>query len=711
MAGAIAAASSSSYMNLASFVSVRGSSSGSSSNSSPAVPSPSPSASPSISSQKRFSLQQEQRKTLADQVQHFSTEFLESPPPARVWISPTRKKARDSVPRLSKRSSSRGSPGTTSSPIPKTISLLTENPNESLASLLDSEVSFLTAKDIVVILQSETRWRRALVFFDWVKSRSFPINSFVYNVMLKILRKAEQWEIGNALVEEMAQNGIPPDNVTYSTIISFAIRCGKMQEALGWFSKMQDGGCPPDSVTYSAAIDVLAKSGRMLEAEDLCAKMQQNVLPLDAVAYSQIMKLHGMQNDFDQMWNVYKEMHTAGMVPNVVTYNALISMLGNVGRSIQVVRLFNDMLGHKLKPTPVTLSLMFRTFSKTREILEAFKLYEQMKKEEWVVDTVVYNSLLSLCAQMGSVDKGEEVYKELLKSKVCQPDDWTWRTLVDMYVKGGKSEDAHLITKEMIKRGRSIDLPVYMNLLQGYGYRKDFKGVLELMDEIEAAKVPFDHMLAGALLRVFVLCEDAGAEERLPLLEKTGIVYPELKTVIENLLNKDVSPSNLKEDVRVMLSGAAEDCRRPFCNLLMDLCWVKQSPDLAQELLSIAISFGLYPDLQIRSPVEWCLRLRKLSFGAARTALQGWVSSLRAALQEEGKELPYILSIEVGLGAQFSTPESVTVMSTFIVELVKEMNAPFQESRSGWLTASVDDVKKWLLTTKSTGDLTLASVV
>lgn len=529
--------------------------------------------------------------------------------------------------------------------------------------------------------------------------------------MLKILRKAEQWETGNALVEEMIENGIPADNITYSTIISFAIRCGKRQEALDWFSRMQGAGCVPDSVTYSAAIDVLAKSGRMQEAEDLCAKMQQEIRPLDAVAYSQIMKLYGMRNDFDQMWNVYKEMHAAGMVPNVVTYNALISMLGNVGRSIQVLRLFNDMLGHRLKPSPVTLSLMFRTFSKTREIDEAFKLYERMKKEEWVVDTVVYNSFLSLCAQMGRVDEGEKVHKDLLESKVCQPDDWTWRTLVDMYVKGGKFENARCITKEMVGRGRSIDLPVYMNLLQGYGNRKDFKGVLEVMDEIKAAKVPSDHMLAGALLTVLVSCEEAGAEERLPLLDEIGTIYPKLKTVIENLFDKHISTDKVREDMRAMLSGAAEDCRRPFCNLLMDLCWVKQSPEKAHELLAIAISFGLYSDLQVRSPVEWSLRLRTLSFGAARTAWQGWVSSLRAALQEEGEELPYLFSIEVGLGTQFSPSDSAAVMSTVILKLVKEMKAPFQESRSGWLTASAADVKKWLLATESIRDASFASAV
>lgn len=695
---AMAAAAAPSSMGLASCVSIRNSSGSSS------TVSPLPSLSippPSTSTQKPFSQEHRKKSTLADQLQPLSKEFLESPPPSRVWTAPTRRKARDSAPKERRRIPGGLPPGPGVSAVRDTLVLLEQAKDSdlSLAPLLDDDVSFLTSKDIVAILNAQTRWRRALLFFKWLKSKSFQINSYVYNVMLKILRKAEQWETGKALVEEMTRNGIPPDNITYSTIISFAIRCHQLDEALDWFSRMQDAGCPPDSVTYSAVIDVLAKSGRMQEAEDLCCKMQQEIQPCDAVAYSQVMKLHGMQKDYDQMWGVYKKMLAANMVPNVVTYNTLISLLGNAGRSMQVLRLFNDMLGHGLKPSPITLSLMFRTFAKTRNVDEAFELYKRIKKEGWIMDSVVYNTLLSLCAQLGKVDEGEEICKELLNSKVCRPDDWTWRTLVDMYVKGGKFEEARRITREMVSRGRSIDLPVYMGLIQGYGRKKDFKGVLELFDEVKAASVPFDHMLAGALLTVLVLCEEAGAEERVPLLESIGIVYPKLRNVVENLSKEGLSREEMKEDMRAMLSGASEDCRRPFCNLLMDLCWVKQSAYQAHELLAIAVSFGLYKDLQVRSPVEWSLKLRTLSFGAARTALQGWVSSLRAAVEESG-ELPHLLSIEVGMGIQFTPDQSFTVMSTFILTLLQEMKAPFQERKSGWLTADATDVKAWLLSSE-----------
>ncbi|KAH7404189.1 hypothetical protein KP509_15G014300 [Ceratopteris richardii] len=653
----------------------------------------------------RRSQNQQRGKTLANQLYPLSEEFLEVPPPARSSVSPTRKRARDSTRQNRLKPSSQGPVAN------KVIELLADASEEELVSILDSEVSFLTSKDLVIILNAQTQWQRALLFFDWAKSKSFPMNSFVYNVMLKIMRKAEKWEYANSLVKEMKENNVALDNVTYSTIISFALRCHKQDEALHWFSRMQEAGCPPDSVTYSAVIEILAKSGRMQEAVDLCARMQEEISPWDWIVYSLLMKLHAMQHEFDQMWDVYRDMQAAGVVPNVVTYNALISLLGNAGRSIQVSRLFNDMLNNGLKPSPVTLSLMFRTFAKTRDIEEAFKLYEKTKEEGWLVDTVVYNSLLNLCAQMGRVKDGERVYNELLESKVCKPDDWTWRTLVDMYVKGGVFEEARRITKEMVNQGRSIDLPVYMNLIQGYGKMKDFQSVLLLMNDIRLAKVPYDHMLAGALLSVFISCEEAGAEEREALLNQIGLVYPNLKVVIDNLYAKKVSLAKMKRDMRNMLNGAAEDCRKPLCNLLMELCWVKQLARQAHDLLSIGLTFGLYSDLQVRSPVEWCLRLRTLSFGAARTALYGWISSIKAAFQSETNELPFEFSIEVGLGTQSFPDDSVPVMGTVILQLLQEMRSPFKETRDGCLTASIADVKDWILAMKDSKVPDIASVV
>ena len=219
--------------------------------------------------------------------------------------------------------------------------------------------------------------------------------------------------------------------------------------------------------------------------------------------------------------------------------------------------------------------------------------------------------------------------------------------------------------------------------------------------------MPVDHMLAGAMLSAFVRCQKAQGEETLPLLERIGLAFPKLKLVIENLSKENISVDEMREDIRAMLSCTSEDCRKPFINLLLDLCYVEQETvdKYAQELLGIAISFGVYPNLQNRSTLEWRLKLRLLSFGAARAALSGWISSLRDALKKDG-ELPSSLCIEVGVGLLVAPHSddgdcSPAVMKTFILKLLQGMKAPFGESKYGRLNASNKDVKAWLLSSES----------
>lgn len=579
-----------------------------------------------------------------------------------------------------------------------------EETEVGLSAALDEKVGSLSARDIVAIINSERSWRKAWLFFKWVNANdSFQLNVVVYNVLLKVLRRGEQWKIAREVVEKMVVDGPSPDNITYSTIISFAIRCHQQEEALKWFGRMQEAGCTPDMITYSAVIDVLAKVGRTEDALELWAKMQSNGVPCDAIAFATVIKLHGTQRNFDRMMEVYEEMQSKKVVPGVGTYNSMISTLGNAGKPLQALQIFNDMLDSGLKPSPITLSLVFRTLARTRNADEALQLFEKMQEEDWTVDTIVYNALLSLCGQLGKVEEGEKIHKHLLVSKVCQPDDWTWKIVADMYVKAGRLEEGWEIVMDMVNKGRTIDLPVCMGLIQGYGRRKDFKTVLKLVDDLQAANVPFDHMLAGALLSVLVLCEEAKGEDAPAILEKIGMIHPKLKSVVEILTREDFNREEVKEEMRGMLSETAEDCRRPFCNLLMDLCWMKNLSDQAHHVLAIGVSFGVYTDLQVRSPVEWCLKLRKLSFGAARTALLGWISSLRVAFEEDSK-VPPLLSIEVGVGLLYSTDNSVLVMSTFILTLLKEMQAPFEERRSGWLSANTSDVKAWLLSSEASSE-------
>eukprot|EP00249_Psilotum_nudum_P019730 c27391_g1_i2 orf=164-2380(-) len=570
---------------------------------------------------------------------------------------------------------------------------------EGMAFAFEGWEESLSCKDVVMILNEELDSEKAVAFLNWLKrQRSFQPNLYVYNVMLKCFRRQRRWRATMELMDGMDQTGLKPDNVTYSTIISCAIRCNLPEEALRWYERMQEAGCTPDAVTYNTIMDVYGRVDRIQEALDIYQKMKDQGEPLDNVSFSTIVKLYSLKRDPDAIMAVYQEMKKRKLTPNVVTFNSMIRGLSRAGRVKQALRIFKDMQRLGVKPSQVTSSLMIRVYGKAGMVNDAFILFDTMKADGLSVDTVSYNSLLSLCAETGLVEKGGKILNEMVHSDKFRPDDWTWNAMVEMYSRAGRMDNARHSFEQLLQGGYEPDTAVYTSLIHGYGNAKDFKSAVSFFDAMVAAGRPLDELVAGTLLSLLCLCEKEEESDSILLcIEKAN---PRLRRLLDILLKEHFIPEVWKEEFRLLLNELPPNSGRVISNLLMNLCWARNLGDRSHEILNNGISFGVYPVLLKKSAFEWCLNLRSLSLGAARTALHGWLSSLSSMLQQ-GEELSLSLTIEAGTGRRRAWQE--TPVNTFIFSILEEMEAPFVETqgRLGWFTATGEDAKLWLQSEKS----------
>ncbi|KAH0879801.1 LOW QUALITY PROTEIN: hypothetical protein HID58_067195 [Brassica napus] len=84
-----------------------------------------------------------------------------------------------------------------------------------------------------IILKEQTRWERAVVIFEWFKSKEcYELNVIHYNIMLRILGKARKWRYVQSLWEEIIRKGIKPINSKYGTLIDVYNKGGLKVHAL-----------------------------------------------------------------------------------------------------------------------------------------------------------------------------------------------------------------------------------------------------------------------------------------------------------------------------------------------------------------------------------------------------------------------------------------------------------------------------------------------
>ncbi|KAK9120687.1 hypothetical protein Syun_018304 [Stephania yunnanensis] len=397
-----------------------------------------------------------------------------------------------------------------------------------------------TREDALLILNSLRPWEKTLFFFDWIKTQNlFPLETIMYNVVMKSLRFGRQFGAIEGLAFEMIENGVELDNITYSTIITSAKRCGLHEKALEWFERMYRTGLMPDEVTYSAVLDVYAKLGKVEEVLSLYERGRSSGWRPDNVAFGVLAKMFGEAGDYDG-----------------------IRHWGRLGSQGLAKALFEEMVGLGLTPNEKTLTALVKIYGKARWGRDALDLWEKMRLNKWPMDFILYNSLLSMCADLGLVEEGERLFEEMKKSTEgsCRPDSWSYTAMLNIYGSG---------------RARRID---------------DVVRVLEV--SIDRGVEP-DDRLCGCLLSVVSFCDNRDDVSKvMACLEKSN---PKLAAFVELLGEEGMSIDKIREEFKGVLNEAAVEVRRPYCNCLIDICRNRNLHERAHELLYLGTVYGLYP--------------------------------------------------------------------------------------------------------------------
>lgn len=565
---------------------------------------------------------------------------------------------------------------------------------EALASLDETP----NPKDAMVIMNNIKGWESAYLFFQWLKNNEdFQMNVVVYNVTMKALRRGHKWDLLEELVQDMLGRGIVPDNITYSTVISCAKQCNLPDKAVEWFERMSETGCVPDEITYTTMIDAYSKAGKVEEALNLYERARAVGWRPDTITFTTLLKMYGIAGDFDGAVITFQEMKALGVQPNVVTYNSMFAALGKAGRPSVVKALLKEMTEAGVKPNQVTLTSILRIYGKARWADDALKLWENLKEQGWDKDLILYNTLLSMCADIGRIEEAVMLFEEMGMSENCKPDSWSYTSMINIYTSLGQVEEATRMFNEMMEAGIRPNVMVCTCLIQCYGKAKRFDDVVRIFDMLLDEEIIPDDKFYGCLLSVLTLC---GKEEIGKVLDCLEKVNPKLCLVVKMLQEEEIDFVVLQEELRTVFNQASNEVRRPFCNCLIDLCYNFNFPERAHQLFSAGTLFGVYPNLQIVSHTEWCLNVSTLSFGAALTAFQGWVSSLSKALQN-GERLPPLLGIHTGHGNhKYSSDQGLAAV---FGSHLKEEGAPFQKSteRVGWFFAKREEAISWLQSRQS----------
>lgn len=642
--------------------------------------------------------EEQKNQSLAEQLLPLSTTLLSDnanktqliSKPKSTWVNPT--KPKPSVLSLHRHKRSAYSYNPHIKDLREFSKKLNECEESEFLAVVEGIPTAPSRENTLVVLNGLKPWQKSLLFFNWVKAQNlFPMETIFYNVTMKCLRFGRQFQHIEDLALEMIEKGIELDNITYSTIITCAKRCNIFDKAVEWFERMYKTGLMPDEVTYSAVLDVYAKLGKVEEVLSLYEKGRASGWKPDPIAFSVLGKMFGEAGDYDGIRFVLQEMKSLEVQPNLVVYNTLLEAMGKVGKPGLARSLFEEMVELGVTPNEKTLTALIKIYGRARWARDALEIWERMKSNGWPVDFILYNTLLSMCADIGLVEEGERLFEDMKGSQISKPDSWSYTAMLNIYGSGGDVDKAMVLFKEMSEAGVNLNVMGCTCLIQCLGRAKKIDDLVKVFKTSVDWGVKPDDRLCGCLLSVVSYCDGDDANKVLSCLE---LANPKLVALVKLLSNENITNLDIiSEEFKGILNSTSVEARRPFCNCLIDICRNRNLHARAHELLYIGSMYGLYPGLHTKTEEEWRLNVRSLSVGAAHTAFEEWMGTLAKSIEQQ-ESLPALFSANTGAG----THKFSQGLGSAFASHVEKLAVPFRESeeKAGFFFATREDLVEWI---------------
>jgi pentatricopeptide repeat protein len=299
-------------------------------------------------------------------------------------------------------------------------------------------------KERTIILKEQTDWRRAMEIFDWFKTHGlYGVNLIHYNVVLRIVSKAQKFDLLINLWCEMHNLGIIPNNLSYTPVIEAYSKQGGNKAMLLWVGDMYKRGVSPDEMTMVSILKAYNANGEFREGEKLFSRWKtgRTYMPRmregrSLYTYNVMMSAYAKADMFEKALDVFCRMIIEGTEPDAVTFNTLIHACDQRGRFKEVPKFVSVVCRLNCVPNSEAHVSILSLCIKAGYIVLAESYFSSVKGKSVLLDILGYRKLLYAYTKLKMLDKAETLLREIEERGIVI-DEYTQSALAKMYVNAG----------------------------------------------------------------------------------------------------------------------------------------------------------------------------------------------------------------------------------------------------------------------------------
>ncbi|KAJ7534639.1 hypothetical protein O6H91_13G104000 [Diphasiastrum complanatum] len=387
----------------------------------------------------------------------------------------------------------------------------------------------------------EGRLKEALFLLELMVQQNIqaPINT--YACLLKGCTRRKALAEGKRVHALVVQSRLHSNIFLGNTLVNMYAKCGSVLDARQVFDSM-----PEHNVfSWTIIISAYANHGQGEEAINLFKQMQQTGIPPNKVTFVVVLKACARIPALEQGKCFHADIIKSGFESDVIVGSGLVDMYAKWGCIEDARQVFNNMHERNV----VSWNVMIAGYAQQGLGKEALNLYEQMKQAGVQPTIVTYVVLLKACASIAALEQGKQLHLDIIQSGF-ELNVIVGSTLVDMYAKCGRIEDAHQVFSNMHEQ----DVVSWTAIITGYAQQGLGKEALDLYKQMKQEGVQPDTVTYLVLLK---------ACASIPSLEQGKQLHLD---IIKSGFESDVIVGSTLVDMYAKC-GHIEDARQVFNNM------------------------------------------------------------------------------------------------------------------------------------------------
>ncbi|KAL3500296.1 hypothetical protein ACH5RR_039389 [Cinchona calisaya] len=351
--------------------------------------------------------------------------------------------------------------------------------------------------------------KKALLTFLHMQEIGHFADNFSYPILLKATAALSLERVGSALHGQIIKTGFFNHSFVQTALLNLYSNFGCREESCRVFQQIS----VKDIVAWNSMLDAYAAVGEMENAMTIF----HSIPCKDLLSYNIMVSGYAKIGDKILAENIFDKIHQK----DIISWNSMILACCNAGDMEKARNFFDQMPSRNV----ITWNTMLTGYLGSNCLGRVIALFEEMQEENYDPDHLTITIVLSACANLGLLEKGEEMHIFALEKGLTSSPHVT-TSLIEMYAKCGKIPSS----LEVFYKSQIKDIYCWNAMISGLALHGLAFSAFKLFDAMKRKDLRPDDITFVGLLSA---CSHSGLiHEGLELfssMEKKYAINPKLE--------------------------------------------------------------------------------------------------------------------------------------------------------------------------------------